>query len=161
MNLFKHFDAWLITYVYEPFAWRVEYRFPRLNCLWLAEISVAFCSLMYTIGESSEIGILMMLFASAFASLSFGMIIREHARTVLRERDEVNYWKRKWYLRLSIIGIAIFTGITQSAAESLSVEGIIARLLLVSTFYFMSCNPLPRALQKRRGPQLVLPRMKP
>ena len=142
MGWFIKFDMWLITCVFEPIAWRVEYHYGKNN-FWLARQLIMFVAVFQTALFFKSLGLIIIPMWLMFA-FSFQSVIRVHESTVRRSPQHLNYWKPRWQIRLVMYCLSIFmlstrhySGWFDTACE------VLFQVSMILIFYFLSCNPLP------------------
>lgn len=148
MNHIIRLDAWLITNLYEPLSWWTEYHYNK-DCFWLGKASMTLSMLASIIGATKgmELNPIFILFWGLLW-FTFMNVFTEHERSVRRSPQHVNHWREKWPLRFAVVGLCLFVSLDQQKQSSEAdtiyrMLLLLGEFLLVNTYYFQSCNPMP------------------
>ena len=130
--MIRYYDAYLLLRGYQRFSTWLETN-TAVGCFWLARLSAAlYCAAM---AYESELPMI----SWAVGLFSFWAVIWAHEACVREKETKENYWKQRLNIRLIVIGLAVFT-----LMHGMTTIECIGQFFFVSTFYFMSCNPLVR-----------------
>ena len=162
-NPFVAFDSWIIKYIFEPIAWRAEYRF-GFSQFWLARACMVlagsyFCLVTTLVGSWPAVAVLLACFALAY----LGVYVQEHhmnKRGNNPVRNSVNF------LIMRLV-IAVMMAVTLASAFEVVLANLVnmmiwpqdvinlllqiivilltlaAFMCFASFFYFISCSKMP------------------
>lgn len=146
MDLLIALDAWFILRVFEPLAWRIEYRYGH-NCFSLSRGTFTLAMMSFTAGWLLSAPILLYLLTPMLAlawMMSFTITIAvEHI--VVTRPNRINPFKSLWFVRhtLTLVGISLIVQDVSNGHWYLAGGDTIGILGVISSMYLMTCNPMP------------------
>jgi|GEM_PF-1832343 len=163
MEKIQKIDEWLITQIFEPVSWWIEYH-TRYSHLRVAQALLLGCafgafSLLQTLADmgGDYEKFRWILFSLYIAPVFFFFVVYEFFDRILSQREMQNLFRLEWEARLPLIPIFVVC-ITIGSIIGHDVGGFATyAACLFFAWFFAACNRMPPSYKEKKDEKIKLP----